>query len=289
MTAINTNNQIVKFDYPIKDLRENVEVKQKELSHELDSTPLKRENYCKENEIVLKEPLKLDKESIVSLQEENSSLESKQLFRLGFKHGYIKDGILHDREYSPESKLDSRNHFREKFFYEPSTLDQVKSYFKQHVEFMKSLYDFPRVGEASLYELKITDTKAFFYTVDYSNNKALKLSYMTELYQDEEDENVFHVRSGYRLSDKNKYGESSMSLQEAEEYCKRLEQEAYCCERLIEKAVKENQVNTTEKDILSSSSSHFLDEYLKQKDFSNQFLVHQLIDNKLLKNLNLIV
>jgi len=289
MSAINTNNQIVNFDYPIKDLRENVEVKQKELAQELDLTPLKRENYCKENELFLKEPLKLDKESIVSLQEENFSLESKQLFRLGFKHGYIKDGILHDMEYSPDSELNRRNNIEEKFFYEPSTLDQVKSYFKQHVEFMKSLCDFPRVGKASFYELKITDTQAFFYTEDYSDNKALKLSYMTELYQDEEDENVFHVRSGYRLSDKNKYGESSMSLQEAEEYCKRLEQEAYWCERLIEKAVKENQVNTTEKDILSSSSSHFLDEYLKQKDFSNQFLVNQLIDNKLLKNLNLIV
>jgi len=80
-----------------------------------------------------------------------------------------------------------------------------------------------------------------------------------------------------------------MSLQEMIEYWKRLEQEAYWCERSIETTVKENQVNTTEKDILSSSSSHFLDEYLKQKDFSNQFLVNQLIDNKLLKNLNLIV
>ena len=81
MTAINTNNQIVKFDYPIKDLRENVQFKKKELSHELDSTPLKRENYCKENEIVLKEPLKLDKESIVSLQEEKSSSKPLEWIR----------------------------------------------------------------------------------------------------------------------------------------------------------------------------------------------------------------
>jgi len=47
--------------------------------------------------------------------------------------------------------------------------------------------------------------------------------------------------------------------------------------------------NKIEENTFSSSSSHFLDEYLKQKDFSNQFLVNQLIDNKLLKNLNLIV
>jgi len=282
MSAINTNNQIVNFDYPIKDLREDLKIKQNELAHELDSTPLKREN-----ELFLKEPLKLDKESIVSLQEEKFSLEPKQLFRLGFKYGYIKDGILHDMEYSPDSELNRRNNIEEKFFYEPSTLDQVKSYFKQHVEFMKSLRDFPRVGKASFYELKITDTQAFFYTEDYSDNKALKLKYMTELYQDEEDENVFHVRSGYCRSEYNY--KSSMSLQEMIEYWKRLEQEAYWCERLIETTVKENQVNTTEKDILSSSSSHFLDEYLKQKDFSNQFLVNQLIDNKLLKNLNLIV
>ena len=288
MTAINANNQIVKFDYPIKDLQENVQLKQKELSHELDSTPLKREIYYGKNEVVAREPLKLDKESIVSLQEENSSLKSKQVFRLGLKHGYIKDGILHDMPYSPESKLDRRNLFRESFI-KVSTLDEVKSCFKEKIEFMKSVFDFPRVGKLRLYELKITDTKAFFYTEDYSGSGDLKLYYMSEIYQDEEDENVFHLRSGFCLSDKNKYGESSISLQEAEEYCKRLEQEAYWCERLIEKAVKENQVNTTEKDILSSSSSHFLDEYLKQKDISIQFLVHQLIDNKLLKNLNLIV
>jgi len=94
MTAINTNNQIVKFDYPIKDLQENVQLKQKELSHELDSTPLKREIYCGKNEVVAREPLKLDKESIVGLQERKKNVSENDFKTIRYEKKVVLKNII---------------------------------------------------------------------------------------------------------------------------------------------------------------------------------------------------
>ena len=246
MTAINTNNQIVKFDYPIKDLRENVEVKQKELSHELDSTPLKRENYCRENEIVLKEPLKLDKESIVSLQEEKSSLKPLEWIR------YLKNT---------------------RYYYENATNEKNQNHddlFQNWVEYTKKFL----VWDQFTCKVDIIDRKATFYVLnklcneygvfeDYGDFIPFKT---IEVWEDEK--TIFLKTENYH------------SIYDLYHFPSDLH------DNIISSNSNENKI---EENTFSSSSSYFLDEYLKQKDISNQFLIHQLIDNKLLKNLNLIV
>ena len=255
MIAINTNNQIVKFDYPIKDLRENVEVKQKELSHELDSTPLKRENYCRENEIVLKEPLKLDKESIVSLQEEKSSLKTKIIEK---HYHFIWESGTYKNTTIDTTSRDADEIFQwwvewEKGIIERNELRREK-YFIENKEKENKL-----VWKGGTYKIDITGKKATISTLDkYSGDfrpcKTIEVS--------EDEKNVFFKIEYHSNSKKDLYVDNISS-------------------NSIENKIEEN--------TFSSSSSHFLDEYLKQKDFSNQFLIHQLIDNKLLKNLNLIV
>lgn len=247
MTAINTNNQIVKFDYPIKDLRENVEVKQKELSHKLDSTPLKRETYCRENEIVLKEPLKLDKESIVSLQEEKSSSKPLEWFH------YSKNSRYYHHEHSTKERHQN-----------PDDL------FQRWVENSKNFL----ASNHFTYKVDIIDRKATFYVLNKFCNEYGDLEDYGDFIPFEtievwEDEKTIFLKTEHYHSIFDLYHFPS-DLHD----------------NIISSNSNENKI---EENTFSSSSSHFLDEYLKQKDFSNQFLVNQLIDNKLLKNLNLIV
>ena len=243
MKAINTNNQIVKFDYPIKDLRENVQFKQKELSHELDSTPLKRENYCKENEIVLKEHLKLDKESIVSLQNEKP-------ISLNSSNGFFSSDSL-------RKKQDIGQYLKENLkclsaIFDSSGISKKMNpddFFQRLVKNAKDICE----GSNFTYKVDIAGRKVSYFNDDF------RLIQTHEVYEGEK--NTTDVKIVYwNCMDFDDYDISSNSIE-----------------------------NKIEENTFSSSSSHFLDEYLKQKDFSNQFLIHQLIDNKLLKNLNLIV
>jgi hypothetical protein len=274
MTAINTNNQIVKFDYPIKDLRENVEVKQKELSHELDSTPIKRENYCRENEIVLKEPLKLDKESIVSLQEEKSSLKTKTVhhFLFPFQNLSLKNDINDISSFVKDdfkgiidnNTMDVDEIFQRWVEWENISFvrDSLKreEYFRENREKEYKLFGSPYVWKAVTWKVDITGRKATYSVLDdYSG--------------------VFKVNHTIEVSENNKNIFIIMDFPKTEF------EDFYLIDNISSNSIE----NKIEENTFSSSSSHFLDEYLKQKDFSNQFLIHQLIDNKLLKNLNLIV
>ena len=243
MTAINTNNQIVKFDYPIKDLQENVQLKQKELSHELDSTPLKREIYYGKNEVVAREPLKLDKESIVGLQEkrqkENVSENDFKTIRYEKKSSFKKYNICTYIDFLPKSWNKDNEFFLQKF---------AKSF-----------------TTSSCTKVDVSRTGVFFsYPTDLEAAK--KLATISMVFSENEN-NVLLTTVSYVWNTDDEYEDESLSLNSS-------------------KTASENKI---EENTFSSSSSHFLDEYLKQKDISNQFLIHQLIDNKLLKNLNLIV
>lgn len=225
MKTINTNNQIVKFDYPIKDLREDLKIKQNELAHKLDSTPLKREN-----EIVLKEPLKLDKESIVSLQNEKPILRKKQDIGQYLKENFKCLSVI----FGPSGISKKMN---------------PDDFFQRLVKNAKDICE----GSNFTYKVDIIGRKVSYFNDDFRPIQT------HEVYEGEK--NTTDVKIVYwNCMDFDDYDISSNSIE-----------------------------NKIEENTCSSSSSNFLDEYLKQKDFSNQFLIHQLIDNKLLKNLNLIV
>ena len=249
MSAINSSNQITKLDYPTKNLRENVIIKQQSSKEELGSASLERDVCSRGNNAVTKEPPKLDKESIVGLQEEKlSGLESKK----NSKPYLIYSKKITANSYGRSVTLPST--VKSKFL--SQDLDKM---FQAFLKPNKDFYELVKLYTGETTELKVIGRKAVFSTLDHGGN--LKPVFIMEV---DEDENNIILKSQYDkdISECRPEYHDEMNL-------------------LLRHISLQDKEDATEKETPIVNSSYFLDKYLKQKNVANKFVADQLIDKKL--------
>lgn len=172
MPAINTNNQITKLDYSTKNLRENVIIKQQSSKEELGSASLERDVCSRGNNAVTKEPPKLDKESIVGLQEKKlGGCKRVRHVDSSSWHGVLKYEIIHEPSEIIRGKI-----------YE----QDVDAQFQRSLELYKSSFN-KYCTETLRYQLEVTGRKAVFsvYNMYYNDLGDLYSRTVLEVYEDE--------------------------------------------------------------------------------------------------------
>ena len=117
MSKINLNNQITKVSFPEKQVSNDLQLKQIELSKQIVSPALDtRDNFLnssRENNFITKESLKLDKESVVQLQElkpdeiQLKKVLKKMIINYSVKYNDRSFECLHsyENDFSEKSKI----------------------------------------------------------------------------------------------------------------------------------------------------------------------------------------